>query len=278
MTRRDQHTYKHAFSAMNYHDNCLYIHTKNHTKKRSTRSYNVSINRTKDDNQSALHRVLGPRGPQRHWGVSVDPQFKHTVAFPFRTAGHTQHSMRVLFWYDIDTKVMGNIHIRQKRKSHAISQFSAPAEYGNRKSLSGVSHQTKTLQGEAEVASAHLKKTQKGTCTVSCCRMWLLPITLVPISYYQNNTLILCCVWPAVRKGKATVCLNCGSTETPQWRCGPLGPRTLCNACGVRYKKGLPLSCWPLRNGMILPPGAELPPNIIVPEGMTIVTQPARQY
>lgn len=73
------------------------------------------------------------------------------------------------------------------------------------------------------------------------------------------------------------MCLNCGSTETPQWRCGPLGPRTLCNACGVRYKKGLPLSCWPLRNGMILPPGAELPPNIIVPEGMTIVTQPARQ-
>ncbi|KAI8108815.1 hypothetical protein M9435_005232 [Picochlorum sp. BPE23] len=137
---------------------------------------------------------------------------------------------------------VANFVAGQKRKSHAISQFSAPAEYGNRKSLSGVSHQTKTLQGEAEVVSAHLKKTQK------------------------------------VRKGKATVCLNCGSTETPQWRCGPLGPRTLCNACGVRYKKGLPLSCWPLRNGMILPPGAELPPNIIVPEGMTIVTQPARQY
>lgn len=80
----------------------------------------------------------------------------------------------------------------------------------------------------------------------------------------------------ADRKGKTVVCLNCGSRETPQWRCGPLGPRTLCNACGVRYKKGLPLSCWPLRNGMILPPGAELPPNVIVPEGMTIVTQPAK--
>ncbi|KAI3901982.1 hypothetical protein MKX01_040385 [Papaver californicum] len=27
-------------------------------------------------------------------------------------------------------------------------------------------------------------------------------------------------------------------TKTPQWRAGPLGPKTLCNACGVRYKSG----------------------------------------
>ncbi|CAL9765988.1 unnamed protein product [Musa acuminata subsp. burmannicoides] len=25
-------------------------------------------------------------------------------------------------------------------------------------------------------------------------------------------------------------------TEDPQWRAGPMGPKTLCNACGVRYK------------------------------------------
>lgn len=56
--------------------------------------------------------------------------------------------------------------------------------------------------------------------------------------------------------GKRTTCLNCGCHQTPQWRCGPLGPRTLCNACGVRYKKGLPLNCWPIREGMVLPPGA----------------------
>jgi hypothetical protein len=30
---------------------------------------------------------------------------------------------------------------------------------------------------------------------------------------------------------KATKCLGCGATETPEWRRGPLGPRTLCNAC-----------------------------------------------
>lgn len=33
-------------------------------------------------------------------------------------------------------------------------------------------------------------------------------------------------------------CLHCGSDKTPQWRLGPMGPKTLCNACGVRYKSG----------------------------------------
>ena len=29
-------------------------------------------------------------------------------------------------------------------------------------------------------------------------------------------------------------CSQCGVTKTPQWREGPLGPKTLCNACGVK--------------------------------------------
>ncbi|KAM7269614.1 hypothetical protein ACFE04_025111 [Oxalis oulophora] len=33
-------------------------------------------------------------------------------------------------------------------------------------------------------------------------------------------------------------CGHCLSQRTPQWRAGPMGPRTLCNACGVRYKSG----------------------------------------
>ncbi|KAG6492902.1 GATA transcription factor 4-like [Zingiber officinale] len=33
-------------------------------------------------------------------------------------------------------------------------------------------------------------------------------------------------------------CTHCESEKTPQWRTGPLGPKTLCNACGVRYKSG----------------------------------------
>lgn len=33
-------------------------------------------------------------------------------------------------------------------------------------------------------------------------------------------------------------CTHCASEKTPQWRTGPMGPKTLCNACGVRYKSG----------------------------------------
>ncbi|CAA0813265.1 GATA transcription factor 11 [Striga hermonthica] len=33
-------------------------------------------------------------------------------------------------------------------------------------------------------------------------------------------------------------CMHCAVTKTPQWREGPAGPKTLCNACGVRYRSG----------------------------------------
>ncbi|KAK6927281.1 Zinc finger, GATA-type [Dillenia turbinata] len=33
------------------------------------------------------------------------------------------------------------------------------------------------------------------------------------------------------------VCADCNTTKTPLWRSGPLGPRSLCNACGIRQRK-----------------------------------------
>lgn len=35
----------------------------------------------------------------------------------------------------------------------------------------------------------------------------------------------------------STACTQCGSTKTPEWRSGPSGSRTLCNACGLFYSK-----------------------------------------
>ncbi|KAF0927170.1 hypothetical protein E2562_030977 [Oryza meyeriana var. granulata] len=32
-------------------------------------------------------------------------------------------------------------------------------------------------------------------------------------------------------------CANCDTMSTPLWRNGPRGPKSLCNACGIRYKK-----------------------------------------
>ena len=36
---------------------------------------------------------------------------------------------------------------------------------------------------------------------------------------------------------EAPFCSNCETTVTPEWRSGPDGPRTLCNACGIQYRK-----------------------------------------
>ncbi|KAK1435031.1 hypothetical protein QVD17_00786 [Tagetes erecta] len=40
------------------------------------------------------------------------------------------------------------------------------------------------------------------------------------------------------RQRQGRKCTHCLSQKTPQWRAGPKGPKTLCNACGVRYKSG----------------------------------------
>eukprot|EP01087_Luapelamoeba_hula_P014941 TRINITY_DN4434_c0_g1_i2.p1 TRINITY_DN4434_c0_g1~~TRINITY_DN4434_c0_g1_i2.p1 ORF type:complete len:917 (+),score=112.81 TRINITY_DN4434_c0_g1_i2:175-2925(+) len=32
-------------------------------------------------------------------------------------------------------------------------------------------------------------------------------------------------------------CMQCGTRTTPEWRKGPHGPRTLCNACGLRWSR-----------------------------------------
>ncbi|XP_009615645.1 GATA transcription factor 15-like [Nicotiana tabacum] len=32
-------------------------------------------------------------------------------------------------------------------------------------------------------------------------------------------------------------CADCGTTKTPLWRGGPAGPKSLCNACGIKSRK-----------------------------------------
>ncbi|CAK9145623.1 unnamed protein product [Ilex paraguariensis] len=36
---------------------------------------------------------------------------------------------------------------------------------------------------------------------------------------------------------KIKTCADCGTTKTPLWRGGPAGPKSLCNACGIRSRK-----------------------------------------
>ncbi|KAL6839384.1 hypothetical protein ACP4OV_030654 [Aristida adscensionis] len=37
--------------------------------------------------------------------------------------------------------------------------------------------------------------------------------------------------------GVIRMCSDCNTTKTPLWRSGPCGPKSLCNACGIRQRK-----------------------------------------
>lgn len=75
--------------------------------------------------------------------------------------------------------------------------------------------------------SSPMKKIPKPTAEHKKKKKMKLSVPLGPVEMNQNPPA------QAVRK-----CMHCEITKTPQWRAGPMGPKTLCNACGVRYKSG----------------------------------------
>ncbi|KAJ6787498.1 hypothetical protein PWT90_10090 [Aphanocladium album] len=40
-----------------------------------------------------------------------------------------------------------------------------------------------------------------------------------------------------IKVSEEYVCTDCGTLDSPEWRKGPSGPKTLCNACGLRWAK-----------------------------------------
>ncbi|KAI3741763.1 hypothetical protein L1987_59440 [Smallanthus sonchifolius] len=42
---------------------------------------------------------------------------------------------------------------------------------------------------------------------------------------------------PLASSNQTKCCTDCQTTRTPLWRGGPAGPKSLCNACGIKYNK-----------------------------------------
>uniref|UniRef100_A0A803MTS7 GATA-type domain-containing protein n=1 Tax=Chenopodium quinoa TaxID=63459 RepID=A0A803MTS7_CHEQI len=40
-----------------------------------------------------------------------------------------------------------------------------------------------------------------------------------------------------IKENEIKRCADCGTSKTPLWRGGPAGPKSLCNACGIRSRK-----------------------------------------
>lgn len=54
---------------------------------------------------------------------------------------------------------------------------------------------------------------------------------------HMKNIKLTCCICVQKRAPFQGRCHACNSSETPEWRRGPDGARTLCNACGLHYAK-----------------------------------------
>uniref|UniRef100_A0A7S4MS95 GATA-type domain-containing protein n=1 Tax=Vannella robusta TaxID=1487602 RepID=A0A7S4MS95_9EUKA len=60
-------------------------------------------------------------------------------------------------------------------------------------------------------------------------------------------------------------CTECNKTETPMWRVGPSGYKTLCNACGIRWRR---------LNGETTPENATTPSPIAISQPRNIFAKP----
>ncbi|CAL9165915.1 protein CYTOKININ-RESPONSIVE GATA TRANSCRIPTION FACTOR 1-like [Musa acuminata AAA Group] len=56
--------------------------------------------------------------------------------------------------------------------------------------------------------------------------------------------------------GIIRVCSDCNTTKTPLWRSGPRGPKSLCNACGIRQRKARRAMAAAALNGGLVPADA----------------------
>ncbi|XP_038986357.1 putative GATA transcription factor 22 isoform X2 [Phoenix dactylifera] len=53
--------------------------------------------------------------------------------------------------------------------------------------------------------------------------------------------------------GIIRVCSDCNTTKTPLWRSGPRGPKSLCNACGIRQRKARQAMAAAAAGGVLIP-------------------------
>ena len=69
--------------------------------------------------------------------------------------------------------------------------------------------------------------------TDSCSRQVCRSYIQVPQLFFQANHLC----FKRRQRAKKRKCQHCQADNTPQWRAGPTGIRSLCNVCGLLYMK-----------------------------------------
>ncbi|KAJ7955546.1 putative GATA transcription factor [Quillaja saponaria] len=116
-------------------------------------------------------------------------------------------------------------------------------------------HQNMVSVLEYSTSSSNSNKSTNISTLMSCCGSLKVPVRArskrrrkrryvladIPIQQFwwsQQNNKIAKVETMITHSTIGRKCQHCGAEKTPQWRAGPLGHKTLCNACGVRYKSG----------------------------------------
>lgn len=110
---------------------------------------------------------------------------------------------------------------RSKRRRPSASYLQSTFRFISSVTASGESHATVESESESCLAEKSSKKKQKKKRN----------LTLLSGSGETKKSL-------PDQSVPTRKCMHCEVTKTPQWREGPMGPKTLCNACGVRYRSG----------------------------------------
>ncbi|KAI8991589.1 hypothetical protein BDF20DRAFT_51810 [Mycotypha africana] len=73
-------------------------------------------------------------------------------------------------------------------------------------------------------------------------------------------------------------CHSCNTTDTPEWRRGPDGARTLCNACGLHYSKLLRKGSLTVQtHNFMIEPSSSAPPHCSSSPPLPLPAQPQSQ-
>ena len=94
--------------------------------------------------------------------------------------------------------------------------------------IEGIEMMTGLHYGEGERSQGISTGTHHG-CLVQCDTTDVPPVDPQPA---QNNTSIMEESDRRKRLKGEYQCADCGTSDSPEWRKGPKGPKTLCNACG----------------------------------------------
>jgi len=107
------------------------------------------------------------------------------------------------------------------------------------------------------VEGMHSKKRELGEVIGDCIERPQSGFVLRPRRFKKKKIM-----WDAMKSkkgaddGERRVCQFCGTTRSAEWRRGPAGTKSLCNACGLHYSKTLK------KEGMIAPLN-DTPPKVM---------------